>query len=57
MAGRIIIPTMSAYIMSKFALRAFNDCLRQEMRIWGVDVILIEPSYVFYPSIKVNIII
>lgn len=35
----------SAYSMTKFALEAFSDCLRQEMLKWGVFVILVEPSY------------
>lgn len=46
MAGRCVNPMMNAYVTSKFAMRAFSDCLRQEMQLWGVTVVLIEPWYV-----------
>jgi NAD(P)-dependent dehydrogenase (short-subunit alcohol dehydrogenase family) len=30
--------------MSKFALEAFTDCLRQELAPWGMHVVCIEPG-------------
>ena len=33
-----------AYSMSKHALSAFSDTLRQEMRKWGVHVAVVEPT-------------
>ena len=37
-------PFTAPYCASKFALEAFSDSLRQELMIYGVDVILIEPG-------------
>ncbi|XP_048248481.1 retinol dehydrogenase 16-like [Haliotis rufescens] len=34
----------SGYVMSKFALEGFTDCLRLEMRRFGVKVIHVEPG-------------
>ncbi|XP_067671691.1 D-beta-hydroxybutyrate dehydrogenase, mitochondrial-like [Haliotis asinina] len=34
----------SAYVMSKFGLEGFTDCLRLEMRRFGVKVIHVEPG-------------
>ncbi|XP_071552266.1 D-beta-hydroxybutyrate dehydrogenase, mitochondrial-like [Panulirus ornatus] len=44
MAGRSSKGFMSAYSISKFAVEAFSDALRQEMRDFGVKVCLIEPG-------------
>ncbi|HTU70661.1 MAG TPA: SDR family oxidoreductase [Candidatus Baltobacteraceae bacterium] len=48
-AGLVAIPYMSAYSASKFALRAFADALRIELRPSGIDVCLIEPGSVATP--------
>ncbi|XP_067322393.1 D-beta-hydroxybutyrate dehydrogenase, mitochondrial-like [Anolis sagrei] len=42
--GRVASPLRSSYCISKFGLEAFTDCLRQEMRPWGVAVVAVEPS-------------
>ncbi|GIY76622.1 estradiol 17-beta-dehydrogenase 2 [Caerostris extrusa] len=42
--GRMAVPHMTPYIVSKFAVVGFNDCLRREMVDWGVRVISIEPE-------------
>jgi len=42
--GRVAMPLMSPYCISKFAFEAFSDALRHEMRPWGVSVHLIEPG-------------
>jgi NAD(P)-dependent dehydrogenase (short-subunit alcohol dehydrogenase family) len=48
--GRITTPDVSAYVTSKFALRAFSECLRQELRgDPGIDVALILPQAVDTP--------
>lgn len=44
MLGRMASPLRSSYCISKFAVEAFTDCLRQEMYHWGVSVITIEPG-------------
>ncbi|GFR15099.1 d-beta-hydroxybutyrate dehydrogenase, mitochondrial [Trichonephila clavata] len=43
-AGRIPIPHLTPYCMSKFAATGLNDCLRQELAPLGVSVISIEPE-------------
>jgi NAD(P)-dependent dehydrogenase (short-subunit alcohol dehydrogenase family) len=35
--------------MSKFALEAFTDCLRQELADWGMHVVVIEPGAIGTP--------
>ena len=42
--GRIAAPLRSPYCTVKFGVEAFSDCLRLEMRRWGVDVIVVEPG-------------
>ncbi len=42
--GRISTPMTSAYNASKFAVEAFADALRVEVRPWGVRVVLVEPA-------------
>lgn len=45
-SGHVAAPTTSAYAMSKFAVRAFADALRAEMKPHGVGVTLISPGFV-----------
>jgi NAD(P)-dependent dehydrogenase (short-subunit alcohol dehydrogenase family) len=47
--GRVALPLLGAYAMSKFGLEAFSDALRRELRAQGVDVIVIEPGGVRTP--------
>lgn len=47
--GRVALPLVGAYNMSKFALEAMSDSLRREVRSHGVDVIVIEPGGVKTP--------
>lgn len=47
--GRVALPLVGAYNMSKFALEAMSDSLRREVRGQGVDVIVIEPGGVKTP--------
>lgn len=42
--GRLAIPFNGPYNASKFALSAYSDCLRQELRPWNIRVSLIEPG-------------
>jgi NAD(P)-dependent dehydrogenase (short-subunit alcohol dehydrogenase family) len=48
-SGRIVLPFLGAYSASKFALEAISDALRRELKIYGIDVILIEPGGVRTP--------
>lgn len=43
-AGFSASPAFSAYNASKWALEAFSESLRYELRFFGIDVLLIEPG-------------
>jgi NAD(P)-dependent dehydrogenase (short-subunit alcohol dehydrogenase family) len=47
--GRVASPFSGPYCMSKFALEAFTDCLRQELADWGMHVAVIEPGAIETP--------
>jgi short-subunit dehydrogenase len=48
--GRVTAPDVSAYVASKFAVRAFSECLRQELRdVPGIDVATMLPQAVDTP--------
>jgi short-subunit dehydrogenase len=42
--GKIWSPLGAWYHASKFAVEGFSDCLRNELRPFGIDVVLIEPA-------------
>jgi NAD(P)-dependent dehydrogenase (short-subunit alcohol dehydrogenase family) len=42
--GIVATPYMAPYCASKFALEAVTDCLRSELKPWGIEVIAIEPG-------------
>lgn len=44
--GKIPIPYRSSYTASKHALQAFADCLRAEMAVHHVKVLVASPGYV-----------
>ena len=44
MAGRVLLLNGTSYSMSKFALEAFSDGLRYELKPWAVSVHVIEPG-------------
>ncbi|CAG2171164.1 unnamed protein product [Oppiella nova] len=44
LAGRIAMPGISSYAMSKFAVRAFSESLRNEVKQFDINVVVIEPS-------------
>ena len=48
-SGRLAVPFVAPYSMSKFALRALADALRVELRPAGIAVSLLEPSAVKTP--------
>lgn len=43
-AGRMGIPSQSAYCASKHAMEGYSDCLRRELMDWGITVHIIEPG-------------
>lgn len=42
--GKVHLPMGSWYHASKFAIEGLNDCLRVEVKQFGIDVIVIEPG-------------
>lgn len=48
-AGRFASPFLGAYNASKFALEGMSDALRRELKIHGIDVVLIEPGMIATP--------
>ena len=49
--GQVALPYVGLYATSKFALEGLTEALREEVRLFGVDVALVEPSFV-----KTNIV-
>lgn len=50
-AGRVGLPFIGHYVASKFALEGLGDVMRREARVWGVDVILVEPGGIKTPMV------
>lgn len=46
MAGKVYIPLGAWYHATKFAVEAISDCLRYELKEFGIDVVIIEPGAV-----------
>ena len=46
MGGRLTFPGGGAYHASKYAVEAFSDALRFEVKGFGVDVVLVEPGLI-----------
>ena len=42
--GLVATPFYGPYCASKFALEALSDCLRVELRPWGIETVVIEPG-------------
>ena len=49
-SGKMGFPGLSPYVSSKFAIEGWSECLRLELKPFGIDVSLIEPG-----SYKTNI--
>ena len=48
-SGRLVFPFVGAYGASKHAVEALNDGLRRELRMYGIEVIAIEPVSIRTP--------
>jgi len=44
MLGRVSLPSVSSYCVTKYGVQAFSDALRREMSPWNVQVSIIEPG-------------
>jgi len=49
-SGINAMPFQSAYCATKFALEAFSDALRVELRPWGVSVSIVQPGDIQTPA-------
>ncbi len=47
--GRLASPFLGPYAASKFAMEALTDCLRVELRPWGMHVAIVEPAGIATP--------
>jgi short-subunit dehydrogenase len=47
LAGRVVVPFLGPYNMTKFAIEAMGDSLRLELAPHGIQVSLIEPGLIF----------
>lgn len=47
--GRMAMPFGAPYHASKYGVEAVVDCLRQELRPWGINVVAIEPGSIDTP--------
>jgi NAD(P)-dependent dehydrogenase (short-subunit alcohol dehydrogenase family) len=56
MGGKIYTPLGAWYHATKFALEALSDCLRMEVKPFGIDVVVIEPGGIKteWPSIAAD---
>jgi NAD(P)-dependent dehydrogenase (short-subunit alcohol dehydrogenase family) len=48
-SGRISTPMMAPYCASKHAIEAIGESLREELRLWGMRVAVIEPGAIATP--------
>lgn len=48
-AGRNASPFMGPYNTSKFGLEGFSECLRRELMLFGIDVVVIAPGPIATP--------
>lgn len=48
-SGKLVVPFLGAYASSKHALEALSDAMRRELRLYGIDVVIVEPGAVQTP--------
>ena len=51
-SGRVAAPFLGPYSASKFALEALSDCMRLELRPWGISVSVVQPGPIATPIWK-----
>lgn len=42
--SRFSLPNRSTYGVTKYGIQALSDCLRFEMKRWGISISIIEPG-------------
>jgi NAD(P)-dependent dehydrogenase (short-subunit alcohol dehydrogenase family) len=53
-SGIFSVPFMGPYNVSKYGLESLNDTFRRELRLFGIDVILVGPGAVLTPMLDRN---
>ena len=48
-SGRIVLPFLGAYCISKYAIGAITDAFRRELKPWGIHVSIVAPGTVETP--------
>lgn len=48
-SGKLVVPFLGAYAGSKHAVEAISDAMRRELRLYGIDVIVVEPGAIQTP--------
>ncbi|NQZ74838.1 MAG: SDR family oxidoreductase [Ekhidna sp.] len=48
-SGRMGLPFVSPYVGSKYAVEGISECIRKELLLYGIDVVLIEPGPIKTP--------
>lgn len=48
-SGYFSAPMVGAYSMSKHAIEAMGDTMRQELRPWGIEVVIVQPGAIKTP--------
>lgn len=51
LSGLMSVPFVGGYSMSKYAMEALSDTLRQELLVHGIDVVIVEPATVKTPLV------
>lgn len=51
-SGLMAMPFLGPYCISKFAMEAWSDSLWQELRPWGIEVVVLEPGSINTPIWK-----
>jgi NAD(P)-dependent dehydrogenase (short-subunit alcohol dehydrogenase family) len=51
-SGKMAAPFLFPYNGSKFALEAFSDSLRAELKPWGINVSIVEPGNIKTPMLE-----
>lgn len=53
-SGVMAMPTLGAYAASKWAVEGWSESLRMELKLLGIQVLLIEPGLIQTPLLKKN---
>ena len=53
--GLLVFPFTAAYTMTKYAVEAFSDALRLEMKKFGVTVLVVDPGHFGGATESINV--